>query len=87
MAEPIPRMQRYESEYARQKREQAERKSQPADLLAVLALENCGAPVQHYQPQPGEIDRGSYQHRLDELRNRMKKSQPIKPSYLDDGWC
>lgn len=87
MPEPLPRKTpSYESEYIRQKRERETHRRVPTNLLALLALENYGEPAQRYLHEPGEIDRGSYRHRLTVLQDKIRNSHFVTPSYLDDGW-
>lgn len=84
--QPKPnRFNGYESEHARRKRELAEQNQRPINLLARFAVEDSARPVQHPHTD-GEVDRGSYQHRLDNLLQRIHSSRNRPDSYYDDGW-
>lgn len=86
MTERLPRqLIGYDSKYSLQRSERAKQKSEPADLIALMALENSGEPVQRYVPGPGEIDRGTFRQRFLTLLKRYHKSRPIDP-YEEEGW-
>jgi hypothetical protein len=84
--QPKPnRFNGYESEHARRKRELAEQNQRPINLLARFAIEDSDRPVQNSHAD-GEVDRGSYQYRLDNLLQRMHGSRKHAGNYYDDGW-